>query len=558
MTRTTTVGKYLIRRLEECGLRHVFGIPGDYVLGFYDLLVESNMEIVGTCTEIGAGFAADAYARVNGLGALCITYCVGGLNAINAVAGAYAEKSPLIVISGAPGLQERKRSPLLHHAVKDFHTQLQIYEKVTVAARALEDLHTIPGQIDECILACRRLRRPVYLELPRDIVNQPCEAPGPLQEEPQASDPAALKEAIAEATAMLKSARHRVVLGGVELHRFSLQDRVIQLVEKTGMPIAATLLGKSIISERHPNYLGIYEGAMGLGSVRRIVENADCLLILGAFMTDIELGVFTANLEVQRTIHATTERIAIKHHHYENILLGDFITGLTKSLGAGRGAFGPGKSPRRAASRGPKRFAPRPKKACTVKRFFERMDDYLEENTIVISDIGDSLFGAADLTIHKRTEFLSPAFYTSMGFAIPAAIGAQIGARDLRPVVFVGDGAFQMTGMELSTVARYGLNPIVFVLNNKGYTTERFINEGPYNDVHEWAYHLTPQVLRKGWGCEVKTEGELEEALVTARSHTQSFSIINLHLDKLDRSKALERLGEHLSRQAGFKKRQVK
>lgn len=553
MTRTTTVGKYLIRRMEECGLRHVFGIPGDYVLGFFDLLVESNMDIVGTCTEIGAGFAADAYARVNGLGAMCITYCVGGLNAINAVAGAYAEKSPLIVISGAPGLQERKRSPLLHHAVKDFHTQLQIYEKVTVAARALEDPEMAPGQIDECIAACRRYKRPVYLELPRDVVNQPCAAPKRLVEDVQTSDPAALKEAIAEATAMIKGAKRRIVLGGVEIHRFGLQDRVIRLVEKTGMLIAATLLGKSIISERHPNYLGLYEGALGEEGVRRTVEEADCLLILGAFMTDIELGVFTANLEVARTIHATTERISIKHHHYENVLLGDFIAGLTKSLGTGRGALHAGKMrPRKRA--GDKRFVPRAKKACTVKRFFDRMEHYLQENTVVISDIGDSLFGAADLTIHKRTEFLSPAFYTSMGFAVPAALGAQIGARNMRPIVFVGDGAFQMTGMELSTIARYGLNPIVFVLNNKGFTTERFINEGPYNDVHEWAYHLTPQVLRKGWGCEVRTEGELEEALATARSNTQSFSIINLHLDKLDRSKALDRLGDHLARHAGFKK----
>ena len=163
------------------------------------------------------------------------------------------------------------------------------------------------------------------------------------------------------------------------------------------------------------------------------------------------------------------------------------------------------------------------------------------------------MFGAADLTIHRRTEFLSPAFYTSMGFAVPAAIGSQIGTKRLRPVVFVGDGAFQMTGMELSTIASYGLNPIIFVLNNKGYTTERFISDGPYNDIHEWAYHLVPQILRKGWGCEVKTEGELEEALVTARSNTSSFSIINIHLDKLDHSKALARLGKRLSKQVGAK-----
>jgi indolepyruvate decarboxylase len=184
-----------------------------------------------------------------------------------------------------------------------------------------------------------------------------------------------------------------------------------------------------------------------------------------------------------------------------------------------------------------------------VRRFFARMNDFLEDDFVVICDIGDSLFGAADLTIHRRTEFISPAYYTSMGFAIPAALGAQIRNLRLRPVVFVGDGAFQMTGQELSSVVRYGLNPIVFVLNNKGYTTERFIQEGPYNDLHEWRYHLMPQLLGAGWGCEVRTEGELEAALVLARRNTRSFSIMNVHLDPLDRSDALERLARRLGRE---------
>jgi indolepyruvate decarboxylase len=153
MSQPSTIGRYLVRRLEQTGLGHVFGIPGDYVLGFYDLLVASRLEVVGTCTEAGAGFAADAYARVSGLGALCVTYCVGGLNALNAVAGAYAEKSPLVVISGAPGLGERVHSPLLHHKVRDFQTQRQIFEKVTVAAVSLEDARTAPGEIDECLHA---------------------------------------------------------------------------------------------------------------------------------------------------------------------------------------------------------------------------------------------------------------------------------------------------------------------------------------------------------------------------------------------------------------------
>jgi indolepyruvate decarboxylase len=202
-------------------------------------------------------------------------------------------------------------------------------------------------------------------------------------------------------------------------------------------------------------------------------------------------------------------------------------------------------------------FKVQPDKPCSVRRFFERINEFIDEGYMVICDIGDSLFGAADLTIHRKTEFISPAFYTSMGFAVPAAIGTQINRKNLRPLVFVGDGAFQMTGMELSTIARYGLNPIIFVLNNKGYTTERFIRNGPYNDIHDWAYHLVPQILRKGWGCEVKTEGELEEALRTARSNINSFSLINIHLDKLDHSRALKRLGARLGKKTMVKKRHL-
>jgi indolepyruvate decarboxylase len=264
--------------------------------------------------------------------------------------------------------------------------------------------------------------------------------------------------------------------------------------------------------------------------------------MLGAFMTDINLGIYTADLDPALTINATSERISVKYHHYEDITFKDFLEGLTKtSLGAKHKLANLPKAK-------PKPFRAKHGQKVTVKRFFQRMNEYLEGNSVVICDIGDSLFGAADLTIHRRTEFLSPAYYTSMGFAVPAALGAQIGNRKLRPIVFVGDGAFQMTGQELSPIARYGLNPIVFVLNNKGYTTERFINEGPYNDIHDWAFHLWPEMLRTGWGCEVRTEGELEEALEKAKANKKSFSIINLHLDPLDKSEALDRLGKRLSK----------
>jgi indolepyruvate decarboxylase len=542
MAKSTTIGGYLITRLEQMGLRHIFGVPGDYVLSFYDQLEASKVKVIGTCTEIGAGYAADAYARVNGLGAVCVTYCVGGLNVLNAIAGACAEKSPLIVISGAPGLGERDRTPLLHHCVRDFDTQQQIYKHVTVASIELNDPESAGALIDDAIRQCVWDKRPVYIEIPRDMATRKCPAPGPLRIPKPTSEPAPLAEAVAEASDMLRSAKKPVILAGVEVHRFGLQEALVELVDRTGFPVAATMLGKSVISERHGRYLGVYEGAVGHEKVRRQIEQADCVLILGAFMTDINLGIHTARLDTHRTIYAHSRTVAIKHHHYDDVFLGDFIKALTDSP-VGRTHPKP-KPPTEA----PKPFRPQKNKALSVRRVFARMDEYLRDNTIVVCDVGDCLFAAADLTIHRSTEFLCPAYYTSMGFAIPAAIGSQIRNRKLRPIVFVGDGAFQMTAQELSTIARHGLNPIIFVLNNKGYTTERFIHEGPYNDIYNWSYHRWPEILNTGWGCEVRTEGQLEDALAVAEANAKSFSIINVHLDAMDCSAALLRLGKRLGK----------
>lgn len=548
MPRTTTIGKYLVHRLEQLKLKHAFGIPGDYVLGFYDLLGQSKqIEVIGTCDEQGAGFAADGYARVNGLGCVCVTYCVGGLKTVNAVAGAYAEKSPLIVISGSPGMGERAHSPMLHHMVRDFHTQLSVYEKITAAAVALEDPLTAAAEIDHCIETCLKTKRPVYIEIPRDMVHTKIRVPDrPITTEAE-HDPRVLAEAVAEAIEMLRGAKRPVILAGVEMHRFGLQDDLLKLVEKTGFPIASTLLGKSVIREDHGQYLGVYEGAMGHDTVRKAVENADAVLILGAFMTDINLGIHTANLDTAKTINANSERTAISHHHFEALDLKQFMTALTKAKWP--------RPARKIARPKVKAYKPRPAAPVTVKRFFQRMDRFLAQagDMMVVCDIGDSLFGAADLTIHRRTDFLAPAYYTSMGFAVPAALGAQMNNPKIRPVVFVGDGAFQMTGQELSVIARHKLNPIILVLNNKGYTTERAIHEGPFNDIHDWAYHLLPQVYRRGWGCEVNTEGELESALTQAYNNKTSFSLLNIHTGKMDTSEALVRLGARLSERVGAK-----
>ncbi len=540
--RGTPIGQYLIERLHAYGVRHVFGIPGDYVLGFYDQLKDSPLEIVTTCDEQGAGFAADAYARVAGLGAVCITYCVGGLKIVNPIAGAFAEKSPVVVISGAPGMREREKNPLLHHKVRDFDTQLEVFEKITVASAVLDDPDTALAEIDRVLHAAMRFKRPVYLELPRDLVGTPGRATHRTPEIHEKSEPPVLAEALAEATAMINAAKQPVVLADVELHRFGLQEELIQFIESTHIPVASTILGKSVISEQHPLYLGVYEGAMGREEVQRYVESSDCVILLGAFMTDINLGIYTARLDLGKCIYATSERLAIRYHTFEDVRFKDFLRGLL-AAGLQRHEGNGWPAPAR-----PTPFTPRDGERVTIARLFERLNTFLGDDTIVVADVGNSLFGAMDLFIHRGTEFLGPAYYASMGFAVPAALGAQCARPDLRPLVLVGDGAFQMTGLEISSIVRRHLNPIIVVLNNAGYGTERHIHDGPFNDVLTWQYYRLPDLLGAGRGYLVKTEAELDTALNAAAEHTESYCLLDVRLDPLDHSAALGRLAERLSK----------
>jgi indolepyruvate decarboxylase len=286
----------------------------------------------------------------------------------------------------------------------------------------------------------------------------------------------------------------------------------------------------------------VYEGAMGREDVRRYVESSDCVIMLGAFMTDINLGIYTARLDPARSIYATSEKLSVRYHTFEEVRFKDFMRGLV-NLKLRRRALG--KIPRPQPLTDFK--VTRGKGKLTVKQLFQRLNAFLKEDTVVVADVGDALFGAADLFIRHRTEFLGPAYYASMGFAVPAAIGAQLANPKLRPLVLVGDGAFQMTGMELATAARYQLNPIVVVLNNRGYGTERHIHEGPYNDLWPWNFHLVPEVLGAGRGFAIDTAEQLDQALCAADRHTASFCLLEVRLDPMDRSPALERLGQRLS-----------
>jgi TPP-dependent 2-oxoacid decarboxylase len=542
-SRMVPLADHLIERLAALGVRHVFGVPGDFSLALCAKFEASPIAYVNTCDEQGAGFAADAYARMTGFGVACVTYSVGGLKLANSTGQAFAEESPVLVISGAPGLVERARHPLLHHRVHDFDDQLRVFEQLTVASAALNDPDIASHEIDRVIGAMLREKRPGYLEIPRDLVDVDIEVHArPPRPAPQ-SDPDILAAAVAEAAHRLRRAKQPVAVLGVELHRFGLVDAALRLVDKTGMPVAQTLLGKSAIDEDHPRYIGVYSGRMSQEATRRYVEASDAILFLGTQMTDLNLGGFTARFDPRAAIHATRDRVTIGYEVFERIWLGDFLRGLAD-------AKLPHVDAPDAPYTSPAVSLPEidPATPITVDRLFARLASVLiqTEQMVVIADPGDALFGAADLPIRRGVGFLAPAYYASLGFAVPASVGVGLADRSVRPIVLVGDGAFQMTGVELSTAVRFGVHPIVIVLNNDGYATERFLLDGRFNDILRWRYARLPDLLGAGRGMTVETDGDLARALAVALADATTFSLIEVCLARNDVSASLRQLTERL------------
>jgi TPP-dependent 2-oxoacid decarboxylase len=541
----TTVGEYLVRRLEQAGVRHVFGVPGDYVLDFMDRIVASPIGLINTANELNAGYAADGYARMRGISALAVTYGVGGLSALNAVAGAYAERVPVIVISGSPHSKLRHGRVLMHHLVENYETQINAYRQVTACSQMLTDPVRAPDQIDRAVKTCLRTKRPVYIEIPVDLVGQRCEEPsGGLENGGPASDPSALAEAVAEASAMLAGAVRPAVLIGMEVRRFGLAGPVTALLEKGGYPVATTIGGKTAVSETHPHAIGVYQGGFSEGRAHDTIEAADVLLSLGAWMTDVTTGGFTAHLDPDRMIDANADRVRIRRHYYDQVLLGDFIEGLTAAIAA---VDEPGHPHTPPPYLRPAPVKPGPAdRPLTVARFFERLGGFLDGGMTVVSDTGDVMFGSTGLHRPEPESYFAQDYYLSIGYSLPAGVGISLAAPDRRTVVLIGDGAFQMTAQEFSTYRRYGLNPVVFVLNNAGYVTERLIHDGPYNEIHPWSYHLVPEALGCPPGLLARTEGELERAFEAIRRRPDEPVLVEVVVGRTDASETLTRVGERV------------
>lgn len=541
-----TVGSFLFDYLHKQGVKHVFGIPGDFALPTFRWMEKSPLEIITMTHEPSVGFAADAYARLTGLGVACVTYCVGGLNMLNSVACAYAEKSPLLVISGGPSPKDRDKDVLMHHKVRTFDTQRRIYEEVTCATAVIDNPDTAASEIMRVIAAIREHSRPGYIEMPFDVVDMPIgKIPAAIRQIAKKSNPDNLSALLEDAVSAINKSKQPVIIADIELHRHGLVDEALKFATKFNIPIASTLMSKSIIKETHPLFVGVYSGPLSDAAVQEYVEQSDCRIMLGAMITDVWFGFMSTSetLERKNTIVATTEETHIGRRTYQDIVLKEFLEGLTRAPIKPRKL---GKLPEPAAAPTPLTKAEK-SKPVTIENFFRLLGLHAGKNSSITCDTGDSMFGAMKLRTQSATNFLADAYYLSMGFAIPAAIGVMAARPKDRVFAIAGDGAFQMTGIELSTAAKFGMKPIVFILNNDGYGTQRFILDGPFNEILRWNYTKLTELFGVGVSRKVKTNGEMDAAIKDAIKSNKLY-VIEIVLPRNDCSPSLKRVGEELGK----------
>ncbi|HZI79159.1 MAG TPA: indolepyruvate/phenylpyruvate decarboxylase [Vicinamibacterales bacterium] len=533
-----TLGSFLFDQLWARGVRHIFGIPGDFVLNLYEALErDGRFGLVRLSHEPAVGFAADGSARITGgLGVCCVTYGAGGLNMVNSVACAYAEESPLVVLSGGPGRIEKRAGLPVHHEVKSFESQLRVYAEVTEYSAILDDPRTAAAHIARALDVAVKLKRPVYLEIPRDMVDAPIDGPAPDAALELNTDEGAVTEAVAEITERLSAAERPVLIVGVEVHRFQLRDQVVRLAERMGVPVASSFLGRGVFPSRHLQFAGTYLGVVSPQPLRDIVENSDCVLLLGELISDTSLGVSAQRLDERNLIICVAREVFVGYHRYQDTPLERIVAGLLESPALGSWP------PHAPAVPVPMSGGTEPRSAdsapMTAARLIEAANEFVEAHPDVplVSDTGDCLFAAVEI---QSNDCVAPAYYATMGFAVPAALGLQVSS-GRRPLVLVGDGAFQMTGSEIAHATPLGCNPIVVLLNNNRWEMlQAFYPHARYNETVPWPFARLAE-LWGGRGVVAGTIGELRAALREAWQ-APVFTLIEVPLAKGDISPVLSR-----------------
>jgi indolepyruvate decarboxylase len=536
-----TVIEHVLARLRDIGIADVFGVPGDYSFPVNDAICNSeSMRWIGCTNELNAAYAADGYARIAGVGAVCTTYGVGELSAINAIAGAYAEHLPIFHLVGMPSAATQAKRALMHHTLGN--GEYELFRRMTepvVAASAIMTPQNAAQETERLIHEAQYHRRPVYMAFPADLANQPLLAhcdPLPLPH----SSPEALDRVVRIVLDRLEGARSACLLAGMLVGRTGNRERLKALLDASGLPFTTMFMGKSVLDEHHPGYIGMYDGALLNEEVRAFVEGADFVLNVGAPMTDFNTGAFTAKVDPSRTV-------TIAHHHVEidgkviaQLEMDDVLHELSK-----RTRYRDWMRPE-PSTLGP--LVGRPHDPIDAASLYPRWESFLRPEDIVIAETGTASMGLGFARLPPGATFHNQTLWGSIGWATPAAVGAALAAPDRRVVLITGDGSHQLTVQELGLFGRLGLRPVVFVLNNNGYLIERLLCKEPsiaYNDIAQWRYTELPSALGcKDWVVRrVTTNAELDKALDTA-SGARRGVYIEVVTDTYAASPLARKLGE--------------
>jgi indolepyruvate decarboxylase len=538
MTSEYTVGQYLVDRLEQLGLKHLFSIAGDYTVEWVNSYVEpSGIRVIEEVNELNAGYAADGYARLQGIGALCVTYSAGALCAVNAIAGAYVEKAPVVLINGTPSIAKTVRFEqtgfAAHHFISGRETDLQVFEYITAAAIRIDNPDLAPLLIDYALTQCITERRPVYIELLQDMVDLPCDAPkGELRGARTLDDPAGLQQSISKLTEKLQSAANPLLWVGIEVDRLGLHEKTAALIQQLNIPYVTELLSKAVLSEDDARFAGVFDGLASSAYVQDLAKRSDFVLALGVWLTDI--NTLGWDVDFDKTAFVSLDAVKCGTYFSGGVSLSHLIDGLLAAGVQCRTQELP------APAAGPKTPTARFDDQITYQGFYDVIANYIDRHTIVGSDPSLNYFGSLLLKVGAPRGYIAQPSYSAIGYIGAAATGLCLAKKeDQRVMVFSGDGGFQMTAQCLSTQTRFGLDPIIFVIDNGVYGVEQWLADASvfHTDkefyrscvLHAWNYSALAEVFGcKGW--RVETYRELIAAVTAALRNSTSPSIIQVRV----------------------------
>ncbi|WP_292388296.1 alpha-keto acid decarboxylase family protein [Methanosarcina sp. UBA5] len=508
-----TVIQYLLDRLKQLGIRDIFGVPGDFAFPINNAICDDKeLHWIGCCNELNAAYAADGYARIKGISTLSTTFGVGELSTLCGIAGSYAEYNLVFHIVGMPKMQAQKKHDIVHHSLGDGESSIfmEMATPVVCASTMLTPENCVQ-EVERVIETALEKRRPVYIAIPHDYVNADISSFTAPKETPVKSDPATLEEVVSIIEGKLSKAKQACIMPGFLVDRFGLKDLALAVINASGLPYATMALDKSVLDETNPSYMGLYIGQLMNPEIREFVESCDCILAIGTILSDVNMGMFTAKLDKSRIINIMPSSVHIGYTDYINVKMLDVLEELARRLN------------KRTDIRGPVAIHPaipevNAEDPITADYLYAKYAEFFKPDDIIIADSSSSFYGLLPLFLPKGAKFESEMLWGAIGWATPASFGTALAAPDQRVILITGEGSHQMTTQEISQFYRYGLKPIIFVLNNHGYLIEKMLSEKLdycYNDLAEWQYYKLPEIL----GCndwitrKVTTCGALDKVM---------------------------------------------